>query len=309
VADGASGILLRPGTLRWSLARASRAALERGALQPIATEQRFVTDGGVRFLVRIVSSLARKDEEWRLRPDAATRPGMALDPFLPPDPDLFVAEVSDTHVAVLNRFNVIDQHLLLVTRAFEDQEALLGIRDFAALWACMGEYDSLGFYNGGAVAGASERHKHLQLVPLPLAGEGPALPVGPLLDQAPQGGEPGRVPGLPFAHAFCRLPPEILAEGAEAAPTLERLYRSLLRTSGLGRDEASEEGRQPGPYNLLMTRRWMLLVPRSQERFQGISVNALGFAGSLFVRNPEQAVTVSRAGPMAVLQAVAWPRS
>jgi len=37
------------------------------------------------------------------------------------------------------------------------------------------------------------------------------------------------------------------------------------------------------PYNLLATRRWMLVVPRRQERYEKISVNALGFAGSLFV--------------------------
>ena len=29
----------------------------------------------------------------------------------------------------------------------------------------------------------------------------------------------------------------------------------------------------------------MLIVPRSQESFQNISINSLGFAGSLFVRD------------------------
>jgi ATP adenylyltransferase len=67
------------------------------------------------------------------------------------------------------------------------------------------------------------------------------------------------------------------------------------------------ETRQSGPYNLLLTRRWMLLVPRSRERVASISVNALGFAGSLFVGERAQLNTVRRLGPMSVLRAVGLP--
>jgi hypothetical protein len=41
-------------------------------------------------------------------------------------------------------------------------------------------------------------------------------------------------------------------------------------------------------YNLLIARRWMLLVPRRRERFETPSVNAVGFAGSLFTRTDER---------------------
>ncbi|TMH28158.1 MAG: hypothetical protein E6H63_09175 [Betaproteobacteria bacterium] len=58
------------------------------------------------------------------------------------------------------------------------------------------------------------------------------------------------------------------------------------------------------PYNLLVTRDWMLVVPRRQERYESISVNALGFAGSLFVRDAAELELVRRAGPMNVLRAV-----
>jgi ATP adenylyltransferase len=53
-----------------------------------------------------------------------------------------------------------------------------------------------------------------------------------------------------------------------------------------------------------MTRRWMLLVPRTLESFQGISINSLGFVGSLFVPRPTDLETVEQLGPMAFLQAV-----
>jgi len=48
----------------------------------------------------------------------------------------------------------------------------------------------------------------------------------------------------------------------------------------------------------------MLLVPRSQERFEGISINALGFAGAFLVKNEQQLATLRRFGPVHALQQV-----
>ena len=107
-------------------------------------------------------------------------------PFLPYEPDLYVADVSPTHVCILNKYNVVDLHLLIITRAFEHQESRLRLPDFQALWRCLVEYDSLGFYNSGHLSGASQPHKHLQVVPLPLAGSGCAnrVPFEPMLRNA-----------------------------------------------------------------------------------------------------------------------------
>lgn len=41
---------------------ATRRALANGALQPIETKTILLDDHGVRFVVRVMSSLARKDE-------------------------------------------------------------------------------------------------------------------------------------------------------------------------------------------------------------------------------------------------------
>ena len=80
-------------------------------------------------------------------------------------------------------------------------------------------------------------------------------------------------------------------------------YLSLVHSLGLG----DSGGGELGAYNLLMTRRWMLLAPRSRDAFAGIPVNALGFAGSLLVRDPEQLATLEWLGPMEILQSVAEP--
>jgi len=164
---------LKRGTLWRSVVEQTEHALRTGALAPISTEQYFIEDGGVRFLVRMASNLERKKAVSTYPVGTANGSGSQLrNPFLPYEEDLFVAEISDTHIALLNKFNVVEHHLLMVTRSFEDQERPLTERDFAAMWVCMREYDALAFYNSGEIAGASQRHKHLQMVPLPMAPGG-----------------------------------------------------------------------------------------------------------------------------------------
>jgi ATP adenylyltransferase len=291
--------LARP--LPGRLAEAARRALACGALQPIETEQIRIEDGGVSFLVRKVSSLARKER--------ARRPGASApeDPFLPGEPELCVADISPTHRALLNKFNVIERHLLVVTRRFVDQECLLDRDDFAALAACMAGIDGLGFYNGGRVAGASQPHKHLQLVPLPIAGAGPPVPIDVLFEAGPDAPAIAAFDALPFAHAWTRLDPALFGAPDEAGEALCRRYRALMDRTGVTASEVSGEQRQGAPYNLLLTRRWMLLVPRTREHCEDISINALGYAGSLFVNDDRQLQQIRRIGPMQILRHVARP--
>jgi ATP adenylyltransferase len=206
------------------------------------------------------------------------------DPFMQPEAELFVADIPPVHYALLNKYNVLDRHLLVVTRAYVDQDEPLDRGDFEALAACMGDEAVLGFYNGGKIAGASQRHKHLQIVRLPLSPR-EEIPVEAIFGTL----EGTRLRALPVRHAFARV-------GRDPGSWLAR-YQELRRIVDPG----------SGPYNLLVARDWMLLVPRSRESFGSISVNSLAFAGGLFVRNNEELRAIERAGPMAVLRGVAFP--
>lgn len=282
------------------------AARQSGALQSIATDLHRIDDGPVRFLVRVLASLKQKEREVRAQSKAADdgEGAVRANPFLPHDPRLFVADLTPTHFCLLNKFNVTDSHLLLVTRAFEDQERLLTPADLEAMALVLSEIDGLGFFNGGTAAGASQPHKHLQLVPLPLApgagAEDPALPIEPLLAPALANAEPGvpaTVAGFSFRHALLRL------GGDPGREELDEAYRRLLAATGLAAPDAvaRAETRPALPYNLLLTRRWMLMVPRSRERIDGISINALGYAGSLFVRDSAEMTTVVCTGPLRLI--------
>jgi ATP adenylyltransferase/5',5'''-P-1,P-4-tetraphosphate phosphorylase II len=43
--------------------------------------------------------------------------------------------LSGTHTLLLNKFNIVAHHVLVVTRAFEPQTDPLNLQDFAATWA------------------------------------------------------------------------------------------------------------------------------------------------------------------------------
>lgn len=289
---------LAPGTLWARVRERSRHALARGALSPIDTEEHVLPETGIPFSVRRISTVKQKEEAL----EEQGRSG--ANPFLPPDPDLVVAGLSDTHLAVLNRFPVMRHHLLILTRGFEHQALALTAGDFHALARCLAEIDGFAFYNSAPEAGASQPHRHLQLIPFPL-GRGPEpTPVERALGPVLQDPGRGALPAFPFRHAVAPLPEQAWEDPGEvrhAAEALRLGYRALAARVGL----RLTTGERTAPYNLLATRRWMMLVPRRREHVEGVSVNALGFAGSFLVEDREGLEVVRRRGPIAALRAVA----
>lgn len=303
-----STITLQPGTLWQKILDRTEQALRCGALRSIQTECEFVEQANVRFLVRISGNVTRKLAAKRQEEQKKEQTGKNFNPFLPYEEDLFVADISDTHLCLLNKFNVVDHHLLIITRAFEEQDTWLTLADFEALWACLAEYDGLAFYNGGSLAGASQRHKHLQIIPLPMLPGEVHLPIAPLLVEQRAPTAAMTLTGFPFRNGFTQFDP-ILTQASLSMPGLmQQCYHTLLQTVGLCGHNRPLADQPTAAYNLLATRQWMLIVPRSQESFESISVNALGFAGSLFARDPAQMQQLKAYGPMNLLLKVAIPR-
>ncbi|MDJ1183250.1 ATP adenylyltransferase family protein [Roseofilum casamattae] len=290
----ASPPLFTSGTLLEQIDRQTQHALECSALRPLQTDYEVVEEGGIPFVVRVVSNLARKAAEKR-KQERSQQLGKPANPFLPCDRDLVVCDLLPSHRCVLNKFNVVSRHILIVTREFESQENWLTLADFQALWLALAEIDGLGFYNAGADAGASQPHKHLQVVPLPLIPDGIAIPIAQKLDLKPAESAPYKSQELPFNHALVSFAPNLVNSPDNAARVSFDRYQELLRY--LGYLETEQLGvRQTGAYNLLVTRRWMMLIPRSQDAYQSISVNSLGFAGALLVRNRDRLQQLKQIG-------------
>lgn len=296
--------LLQPGTLWSKTTQQTKTARQCGALVSIETEYHLIPQNDISFVVRTLSNLTRKEQASKKQYQQEHKTGTTVDPFQPYEPDLFVGDISPTHFCLLNKFNVVDNHLLIVTRAFEEQTDLLNIEDFAALWFCLQEIDGLAFFNGGKIAGASQRHKHLQLIPLPFVPNVVHLPVEQAIANTTFHNSLGKIGSFPFSHAIASLNLSPQHSATEAVHTMLQCYHALLERVGWEIDSASQK--QPGAYNFLATRDWMLIVPRSQESFQNISINSLGFAGSLFVRDRTSLELLKELTPLKLLTAVTF---
>lgn len=244
-----------------------RAALDRarvdGSLRPLPSTAHDVVEGGVRFVVRRI-------EAFEAKPHGTKED----DPFRPPWTDaLFVEDRGPDHALLLNKFPVLGDHLLLVTRAWADQEHPADRADLLAIAAVLAELDGLWFYNGGRLAGASQPHRHLQLVSR--AALGP-IPLEPLLAAALP---TGRVDAFAFPHAVL---PGVDPDAIRGA---------------LGPD--------PGPHTLLGTRELTLVVPRGAAKVDGQPVNSLAYAGFLAAKTDDGVAAIRARGPFGVLAAAA----
>ena len=119
-----------------------RRALADGVLQPIETQTIPLDSDGAGFVVRAVSSLARKDD--------AQRAVATTDPLGDNDRSLFVGDLAPSHYMLLNKFPLLAGHVLRVTRRFDRQERLL-----AAVAAAGGEVQSAPYTCWFAEAGCS----------------------------------------------------------------------------------------------------------------------------------------------------------
>lgn len=281
----------------------------------------------------------------RRSPSPSKSPPPAFNPFLPYDKRLWVAHLPPSHELLLNKFPVSANHALVVTREFAEQEDDLTVEDLRATWAVLDAMPGAGgmaFFNSGGESGASQRHKHLQVVPLPLDGngnsssgnggasdwapfEGVALAATAAAGAAPLGvvslkggGDGGGGGGgggddnsddddgngLPFRAFAARMPPR----GGPSAEALAKCVAELVEAAcgGRGKEEGEEE-QQPS-FNLLLTRRVAVAVPRRRGRFGPCSPNSVAFAGSMLARSEEELAFVREQGPMRILRecGVGW---
>ncbi|WP_374586640.1 DUF4922 domain-containing protein [Ideonella dechloratans] len=276
------------------IAAAQQNAIAQGAMVALQSVDHAVQQDGLEFVVSHLSSLSLKDLAKILQQRSGANP------FLPYEPAMFVADLSDSHVLLLNKFPIFPDHVMVVTRRFMPQTGELELADFAALAEPMCGIDGAAFmFNGGKEAGASQPHRHLHVLPRHRL---------PLLPRFPTGAAPLTVHTLPFfdfLHAYLPL-------DAQLPPTAwARQLQDAVQTGFAHCGLAPHLGELP-PYNLLGTRQGVLVVPRRREHWSDgsvhLSVNALNFGGWVGVKGPEQIDPVCQAGLKATLAAVTQPR-
>jgi len=125
-------------------------ALRRGELYFIESTIANITENDIEFEIRFAPSLAKKPKAEQ------TDLKHKVDAFAPYSQELFVQEYGK-HVILLNKFCVVPNHILVVTKEYEEQTDPLNQEDLAAVWYCMMQIKSqhtIAFYNCGDLSGA-----------------------------------------------------------------------------------------------------------------------------------------------------------
>lgn len=253
-----------------------------------------------------------------------------FDPFENPPPALKITDLGPAHFLVLNKFAVVPEHFILATAAFKQQTDVLEADDLACTLACIDAYEGqqegggggglFAFFNGGEHSGASQPHRHIQL-----------LPVARMRDGLEEGGGSAwdvladnlRTHRPPFATFSEEIEPGIT--GAELHEMYLRLYgracRAVARHSGgsSGIDEVPATGEARISYNMAMTRRTLVVSPRLAEgadiaaadgRVLGsLALNGTVLAGTALVKSELEweALRSDEGGLVKVLRGIGLP--
>jgi ATP adenylyltransferase len=173
---------------------------------------------------------------------------------------------------VLNKFAIVPEHFILATKESKPQVHLLEAEDLEAAYGCIRAYEQAGrelfvFFNSGEGSGASQGHRHLQLLDVQNMREG--LPADGGWDVLAKrlGSEGGVQQSLPFWTVGATLLPNPTGQA------LREIYLGLykqaaMRVLGEGAKavmEMDEEGEAMISYNLALARDTKVIVPRTVE--------------------------------------------
>ncbi|KAI8987635.1 ATP adenylyltransferase-domain-containing protein [Mycotypha africana] len=250
----------------------------------------------IKFLITLVPGLSqKKNEEKEKNKDKENS-----NPFLNPNPKLFVKEL-DQHNLLLNKFSVVPNHLLITTKEFHKQSDPLLPNDIYEAFKIIqnfGSVPSLAFYNCGSESGASQGHKHLQVIPL--KNEGAQPPIKALFDLIGdrQIGQIYALNRLPFVHVIIPLDHNTIQTKANTKETLTdylaETFFGLL--DAMIQQLRENDSPMTMSYNFLLTQDFMMLVPRLKEvatiehegKKYDFSLNSLAIAGLMLCKSDEE---------------------
>ncbi|SCU96380.1 LADA_0H00606g1_1 [Lachancea dasiensis] len=280
--------------LRETIASTYAKSIESGDVHFFQSDSKKVKDPttGSQYLITHAPSLLRK-------PERGDEEAEKRNPFAEPEPQLTVSEDLyglGEYKLLLNKFPVVPKHLLLVTRQFKPQTSALSPQDLLTAYRLLQDLDdddemvrNLVFYNCGAPSGSSQDHKHLQVFQWPekflafqdrlCSGKEHFIP--------DMRSEPLQDPKLSFAHFVVPLPedPDTVDEELLAMTFVSLLQRTLT----FFQDWSNEAPKLETGYNVLMTRQWLCLVPRSRSKSAELDIgfNATGYAGLVLVKHED----------------------
>ena len=260
-------------------------------------------DHGIPFEVRYLPCLDKKPTDDRPSTpssdtemkDADTPP---KDPFAEPRDNVIVE--MEQYTCVLNKYALERGHFLCVTNEWYPQKGLLRAQDLRIMYDLVSNLSARHycFFNCGQLAGASQEHRHFQFLGVP-AFNTPCWPDQIYLRDK-QATEIQMHEHIPAYHFL--LP--ILDSSTIA---LETTFQRLFSTA----QQAIHTSDNEMPYNLMLTKEYMLLFPRRHEEWDEheIGVGGTCLAGQIMVTKTEDIQLAKEIGIREFLRYVGFPTS
>ena len=216
--------------------------------------------------------------------------GPKINPFKPWDNILEIDSIGKYHQLILNKYPVQLGHILLITNEWKEQNGWLDIKDWEAIKEVNKDTSGLWFFNSGPLAGASQPHRHIQLLrrdPSELSCPREKW----ILDLNNVNYKNEKFSKNIILKKFSKSLNE---------ENINEIYKDLAYKLGLGDPRKDKKPRYP--YNLIFTNRWIILIKRKTDNLFGISINALGYAGYILVTEKSDINYLKKLGPEKLLE-------
>ncbi|CDW83302.1 atp adenylyltransferase [Stylonychia lemnae] len=234
--------------------------------------------------------------------------------------------LTKTHRLIFNKFPSRPYHVLVITKEKEKQGDVINIRDFEASLIPMKALEGIVFYNSGIKAGASQSHKHLQVLPIKsLPNKKIPIHQRVLEEIKRHKSNAKRQDKNDDSQLFQSFDENlfILSEYQQMRHTfcwLETSYfqniisdKDLKKSAQYYRDAyqacLKKIGNADGqlPYNFVVTPEWMFMVIRQKPHHENIPCNSLGYLGLMYAKNEEQRDKIVEIKPIEMLKELAAP--
>ena len=212
--------------------------------------------------------------------------GPKSNPFEPWEKILEIDSIGKNHHIILNKYPVQLGHILLITNTWKSQSDWLEKNDWEAIKEVNNDTTGLWFFNSGPLAGASQPHRHFQLL---------RRDINEI--NCPREKWFLNFNNNPDLHKKF-LSNIIIKKFSKSSLSNENIYEAYLELSerlGIGNPKKDKIPKQP--YNILLTNKWMVLIKRKTDNLAGISINALGFAGYILVTKRSNISYLKKYGP------------
>ncbi|KAK4667855.1 uncharacterized protein QC764_704070 [Podospora pseudoanserina] len=223
------------------------------------------------------------------------------------------ADVGLGHYMIFNKFCAARPHYLLLTQnGHRRQHESLNFDDFGTLWGVLsvlnkdweakkpGARRYMGMFNCGIDSGCSRLHKHMQVLAVPDEAEFGLWP-----DSASK--------CIPFKYYKHDIDGR-LDELSREREAWERYFEftaaaqeALMKAGYIPNAPDGVDATEIVPHNIILTREWLLVIPRTQAGMNGADANAAGYLGMVWVSDEGRMRKWTDQGPVELLTRLGLP--